>query len=71
MSCEIHACDLLVLGPAAVNSFSPQAKRRAFQLASHESDDVAFRQAELRLDSFEWSSVFPRHFYNSIGLAGL
>jgi hypothetical protein len=44
----------------------PKAKRRRFQLRSHELDDLPWRQAKLRLDCIECRAIFPCHLDDSI-----
>lgn len=58
----------MFLAHSGIHSFSPKFETRFFQLRTHQFNHFRFADSELKLYGLKRSTVFPRHFDDSVDL---
>lgn len=58
----------MFLAHSRIHSFSPKLETRFFQIRTHQFNYFELTYSELKFDGFKRSTVFPRHFDDSVDL---
>jgi hypothetical protein len=58
--------EVLLTNPT-INALSPQIKTTALKIPAHEFNNLSLRHAKLKVNGLKRGTVFPGHFYDSIG----